>query len=97
MKSEKFRNLIRDILSEGEVIDITDRLPGPPGESGEIDEALQDVYDNLGSLIISETDPAFDTVADILATLDAYFGSLVSDEEDEPEDLSSDDDFGEEY
>jgi len=83
MKTEKFRSLIRDILSEGEVIDITDRLPGKPPDP--VDEALQDIYENLGSMKIPKDHSAGPAIEEILAVLDLYFGSEIDDDDEDGE------------
>jgi len=85
MKTERFRSLIRSILSEGEgeVIDITDRLPGKPPD--EIDEMLQDIYETLGSMKIPENHTAGPVVDEILSALDLYFGSEIEDDDEDGE------------
>ena len=83
MKTEKFRCLIRDILAEGDVIDINDRLPGKPPNP--IDVMLQDIYENLGSIKIPTGHNAEPAIEEILAVLDLYFSSEIDDDNEDGE------------
>lgn len=83
MKTEKFRCLIRDMLAEGDVIDINDRLPGKPPDP--ISMMLQDIYENLGSMKIPAGHNAGPAIEEILAVLDLYFSSEIDDDNEDGE------------
>lgn len=91
MRNPKIREIIRSILAEGDVIDIRDKLPAPPEEPIDempidpVDEVLQDIYENLGTLEIPQDHPAFLVSEEILSALDLYFGSEINDEDGDSE------------